>query len=75
MSVIVLLIAVGGLVAGGFLVAFTWAVQSGQFDDTTTPALRMLLDDSRRTPHAGPPAAHSAASAPLRGSRHDERTR
>ena len=34
MSVIVLLIAAGGLVAGGFLGAFLWAVRSGQFDDT-----------------------------------------
>jgi cbb3-type cytochrome oxidase maturation protein len=45
MSVIVLLIVAGGLVAGGFLVAFLWAVESGQFDDTHTPALRVLLDD------------------------------
>jgi cbb3-type cytochrome oxidase maturation protein len=43
-SVIVLLIAAGGLVAGGFLAAFVWAVRSGQFDDTTTPAVRVLLD-------------------------------
>ena len=31
MSVIVLLIVAGGLVAGGFLIAFLWAVESGQF--------------------------------------------
>lgn len=48
MSVIVMLIAAGGLVAGGFLVAFVWAVRSGQFDDTHTPAIRMLLDERRR---------------------------
>ena len=34
MSVIVLLIAAGGVVAGGFLAAFVWAVRTGQFDDT-----------------------------------------
>jgi cbb3-type cytochrome oxidase maturation protein len=45
MSVIVLLIVAGGLVAGGFLCAFLWAVESGQFDDTYTPALRVLLDE------------------------------
>jgi cbb3-type cytochrome oxidase maturation protein len=45
MSVLVLLIFAGGLVAGGFLIAFLWAVESGQFDDTHTPALRVLLDD------------------------------
>ena len=48
MSVIVLLIAAGGLVAGGFLVAFVWAVKSGQFDDTATPPLRILFDDTTR---------------------------
>jgi cbb3-type cytochrome oxidase maturation protein len=47
MSVIVLLIAAGGIVAGGFLAAFVWAVRSGQFDDTTTPAVRVLLDPRR----------------------------
>ena len=44
MSVIVLLIAAGGVVAAGFLGAFVWAVRSGQFDDTCTPAMRVLLD-------------------------------
>ena len=54
MTVIFLLIAVGAVVAGGFLAAFVWAVRSGQFDDTTTPAVRVLLDDPRR------PASHPA---------------
>ena len=45
MSVIVLLIVAGGAVAAGFLAAFIWAVRSGQFDDTCTPAIRMLLED------------------------------
>ena len=46
MSVIVLLIIAGGLVAGGFLAAFAWAVSAGQFDDITTPAHRVLIDDA-----------------------------
>lgn len=55
MSVIVLLIIAGGVVAGGFLCAFVWAVRSGQFDDTHTPAVRLLLDERRRSqPHAPP---------------------
>jgi len=45
MSVIVLLIAVSVLVAGGFLVAFLWSVKSGQMDDDYTPSIRMLFDD------------------------------
>ena len=47
MRVIALLIGAGGLVAGGFLAAFAWAVRSGQYDDTVTPAIRILLDDPR----------------------------
>jgi len=46
MSVLMLLIAAGGGVAGVFLMAFFWAVRSGQFDDTCTPAVRVLFDDS-----------------------------
>ena len=48
MSILPFLIAAGGLVAGGFLAAFAWAVRSGQFDDTTTPAVRVLVDDAAR---------------------------
>jgi len=46
MSVIVLLIIAGGLVAAGFLAAFAWAVGSGQYDDMASPPLRMLFDDA-----------------------------
>jgi len=46
MSVVVLLIAAGGTVAGGFLCAFLWAALSGQFDDVETPAVRVLRDDT-----------------------------
>jgi cbb3-type cytochrome oxidase maturation protein len=44
-TVIVWLIAAGALVAGGFMAAFVWAVRSGQFDDTTSPAVAVLHDD------------------------------
>lgn len=44
MSVIFFLIAIGILVAGGFLVAFIWSVRSGQYDDDYTPSVRMLFD-------------------------------
>lgn len=46
MTVIVLLIAAGGAVAMGFLIAFAWAVRSGQFDDVVSPAYRVLFDDT-----------------------------
>jgi cbb3-type cytochrome oxidase maturation protein len=45
MKVVVLLLIASVLVAGGFLMAFLWAVRSGQYDDTVTPSLRMLRDD------------------------------
>ena len=57
MSVIVLLIGAGGLVAGGFLAAFAWAVRTGQFDDTASPPLRILFEDS-----PGPGTSIGAAS-------------
>ncbi len=57
MSAIILLIAAGGLVALGFLSAFVWAVHSGQFDDTTTPPLRLLADDLDERAHT-PPTHH-----------------
>lgn len=47
MSVIVILIAIGIIVTGGFLAAFIWAVKSGQYDDTYSPAVRMLFDDNK----------------------------
>lgn len=45
MSVILILIIASISVAGGFLIAFIWAVRSGQFDDTYSPSVRMLFDD------------------------------
>jgi cbb3-type cytochrome oxidase maturation protein len=45
MSVIYFLIGIGIIVAGGFLLAFIWAVKSGQYDDDYTPSDRMLFDD------------------------------
>lgn len=36
------------MVAVGFLIAFFWAVDSGQYDDNHTPAIRMLFDDEKK---------------------------
>lgn len=46
MYVIIILIAASLLVALGFLFAFWWAVRSGQYDDTYTPAIRVLFEDT-----------------------------
>lgn len=45
MSVLILLIAFSLLIAGGFLIAFIWSVNKGQYDDDYTPSVRMLFDD------------------------------
>ncbi|TRZ52226.1 cbb3-type cytochrome oxidase assembly protein CcoS [bacterium] len=48
MSVIVVLIGVSVIIAGGFLAAFLWAVRSGQYEDKYTPSVRMLFDDEEK---------------------------
>lgn len=45
MSVIVILIGFSIIVAAGFLVAFLWAVKSGQYDDDISPSVRILFDN------------------------------
>ena len=45
MSVIIILILASLAVALLFLLAFIWAVRSGQYEDTFTPSLRVLAED------------------------------
>lgn len=45
MSVIFLLIPLSIVIAAGFFGAFIWAVRSGQYEDTCTPSMRVLLDE------------------------------
>lgn len=47
MEAIIVLIAASLLVAIGFLIAFLWAVKSGQYEDKYTPSVRILFDDSK----------------------------
>jgi cbb3-type cytochrome oxidase maturation protein len=47
MIVIFLLIPLSIVIAACFLVAFIWAVRSGQYEDTCTPSMRILLDERR----------------------------
>ena len=56
MSVILILILASLAVALAFLAGFIWAVKAGQFEDTCTPAMRILSeDDSSKngTPQTG----------------------
>jgi cbb3-type cytochrome oxidase maturation protein len=45
MSVIFVLIPLSIAMAAVFLGAFIWAVRSGQYEDTTTPSLRLLMEE------------------------------
>lgn len=47
MSVIVILIITSIVVATVFVVAFFWAVKSGQYDDTYSPSVRMLFEEKK----------------------------
>lgn len=46
MNVIILLLGFSLFIAIIFLIAFLWAVKSGQFDDKYTPSVRILFDDT-----------------------------
>ena len=50
MTIIFLLIGISLLVALTFLGAFLWAVRSGQYEDTYTPAVRMLFEEDEHLP-------------------------
>lgn len=51
MGIIVLLISISVTVALLFLFIFIWNMKSGQYDDTYTPAVRILFDE---TPQKAP---------------------
>jgi cbb3-type cytochrome oxidase maturation protein len=45
MSVVIILILASLTVGLVFVGAFVWSVRSGQYEDTLTPAMRMLADE------------------------------
>jgi cbb3-type cytochrome oxidase maturation protein len=45
MSVVYIALPAALLLAVAGVIAFVWAVRSGQMDDLETPGLRMLTDD------------------------------
>jgi cbb3-type cytochrome oxidase maturation protein len=47
MSILSLMIPIAILLGGSFLAAFIWATTTGQFDDTITPAHRILANDQK----------------------------
>ncbi len=48
MSILLVLIPLSIFFAICFLAAFIWAVRSGQFEDTCTPSMRLILDDAKK---------------------------
>jgi cbb3-type cytochrome oxidase maturation protein len=46
MSVIILLLIASISVAAIFLGAFLWSVKNGQYDDETSPPMRILFDNN-----------------------------
>ncbi len=59
MSVIIILILVSIVVAVVFLLAFGWAVKSGQYDDTYSPSVRMLFDEKLKNGKIEPSSSNS----------------
>ena len=45
MSIVFLLLPIALLLGFGFLAAFIWSVDQGQFDDLETPAHRILIPE------------------------------
>ena len=66
MSVILILILASLAVALAFLAGFIWAVKSGQFEDTCTPAMRILSEDEAGKQASPEASAGRAAGRSLR---------
>ena len=50
MNILYLLIPLSLVLVGLAVWAFFWAVREGQFDDLSSPATQILLDDDRAPP-------------------------
>ncbi len=54
MSVVIILMLASLAVGLVFVGAFVWSVRSGQYEDTLTPSMRVLLDDATPQIHSQP---------------------
>lgn len=45
MKIIIVLLILSICLATGFLLAFLWSVDDGQYEDSYSPSIRMLNDD------------------------------
>ncbi len=54
MNILYIIVPLAVLMALGFIGAFMWAANHGQYDDLETPALKMLIDEhTKEGTHAG----------------------
>jgi len=53
MTVLYLVLPLALVIGGAAVVAFVWAVHSGQLDDVDTPPRRILFDDDLAPPKDG----------------------
>ncbi|GIV30217.1 MAG: hypothetical protein KatS3mg028_1283 [Bacteroidia bacterium] len=45
MEVIYILLSISILIAASFLIAFIWSVKKGQYEDMTSPSIRILYEN------------------------------
>ena len=64
MMILFLLILLSIVIAAGFLAGFIWSVRTGQFEDTCTPSMRLLLEEPPLQPSAAPGPAPGWAAPP-----------
>jgi cbb3-type cytochrome oxidase maturation protein len=69
MPVVLILILVSLSLALVFLGSFIWAVKSGQYEDTCTPAMRVLSDEEPGNAKPANTSAISRAHSPVATSR------
>lgn len=54
MSVLYIVVPLALLIVAGAVAAFIWATRSGQFDDLSTPGVRVLFDEEAAPKPPGP---------------------
>ena len=76
MSVVFVLVFAAIIMASLFLFAFIWSVKNGQYEDTYTPSVRILFDDTEIKKEEEEEEEEVKASSPtlLRGRRESENT-